>query len=220
MITVAALYVARGGCYYDLDDVDPWDEARDARLYAGPHPVVAHPPCERWGRYWFGGPSARVRRKKGDDGGCFAAALAAVRQWGGVLEHPAASSAWAAFSLSAPPHSGGWVCADWLGGWTCQIEQGHYGHRARKATWLYAVGCSLPSLQWGRSSATVRVDGAGLQTPEKRAARKAARARGERTKHDAIERMGKPRSRSRKGSGVRSRSLGIARTARSASEAA
>lgn len=39
--------------------------------------------------------------------------------------------------------------ADDLGGWTCHVEQGHYGHMARKATWLYAVGCDLPELVWG-----------------------------------------------------------------------
>jgi len=89
---------------------------------------------------------------KGDDGGCFAAALASVRRWGGVLEHPEASSAWAAHDLLVPPRAGGWVPAgDWLG-WTCCIEQGHYGHRARKATWLYACGVrQLPSLRWGAS---------------------------------------------------------------------
>ena len=43
-MTVAALYVEKGGVYYGLPDVDPWDEERDARLYAGPWPVVAHPP--------------------------------------------------------------------------------------------------------------------------------------------------------------------------------
>ena len=47
---IAALYVARAGTYFNLLDVDPWDEIRDARLYDGPHPVVAHPPCQRWGR--------------------------------------------------------------------------------------------------------------------------------------------------------------------------
>jgi hypothetical protein len=31
------------------------------------------------------------------------------------------------------------------------VEQGHYGHAARKATWLYAVGCELPDLIWGSS---------------------------------------------------------------------
>ena len=72
MTTVAALYVQRDGCYFGLPDVDPWDERRDARLYAGPWPVVAHPPCARWGRYWSGGPSHGTRTL-GDDGGCFEA---------------------------------------------------------------------------------------------------------------------------------------------------
>lgn len=156
---VAALYVAAGGCYYGIDGVEPWGlPERDARLYPGPHPVVAHPPCERWGRYWHGGPSAKVRRVKGDDGGCFAAALESVRRWGGVLEHPEASAAWATHGLIAPPREGGWVTAgDWLG-WTCCVEQGHYGHRARKATWLYAVVSDLPALRWGESTATAKLD--------------------------------------------------------------
>lgn len=29
------------------------------------------------------------------------------------------------------------------------IEQGRYGHYARKPTLLYAVGCDLPKLDWG-----------------------------------------------------------------------
>lgn len=146
---VAALYVTTDGCYYGLPDVDPWDQARDARRYIGSEPVVAHPPCERWGRYWFGSPRSKVRRVKGDDAGCFAHALAAVRAWGGVLEHPAGSAAWAWFGLTTPPRGGGWVRADDVGGFTCCVEQGNYGHRARKATWLYAVNTSLPDLMWG-----------------------------------------------------------------------
>ncbi len=164
---VAALFVLRGGPYWGLPDVDPWDEQRDARLYPGPHPVVAHPPCARWGRYWGGGPSARVRRTLGDDGGCFASALASVRRWGGVLEHPEASHAWRVHGLLAPPRDGGWVPAgDWIG-WTCCVEQGHYGHLARKATWLYAVRCRLPELRWGPSQALVRLD-EGYHSAEER----------------------------------------------------
>tara|TARA_R110000868_G_scaffold409899_1_gene696435 strand:- start:33674 stop:34303 length:630 start_codon:yes stop_codon:yes gene_type:complete len=147
--TVAALYVQPGGIYAGLPDVDAWDEARDARLYAGPHPVVAHPPCQRWGRFWHGSPRKPHQFALGDDGGCFAAALAAVRQWGGVLEHPADSHAWRVHGLKAPARSGGWIASDFDGGWTCYVEQGFYGHRARKGTWLYANRVTLPSLHWG-----------------------------------------------------------------------
>jgi hypothetical protein len=178
-VTVAALYVQPGGVYYGLPDVEPWGlPERDAREYAGPWPVVAHPPCARWGRYWFGGPSAKTRLVRGDDGGCFAAALASVRRWGGVLEHPAASSAWAAHDLTPPVRGSGWTAADLIGGWTCHVEQGHYGHRARKATWLYSVGCELPSLPWGPSAATARLD-QGFHSAEerRRAVRTGARQR-------------------------------------------
>ena len=152
---VAALFVKADGPYYGLPNVDPWDEVRDARLYDGPAPVVAHPPCQRWGKMWFGQPLAvkktGQRKAKGDDGGCFKAALSAVRKWGGVLEHPAGSHAWDHFEIARPPREGGWVAADFVGGWTCCIEQGRYGHYARKPTWLYAFGCDLPSLDWGES---------------------------------------------------------------------
>lgn len=147
---IAALYVETGGCYFDLAGVDPWDVERDARSYGGPHPVVAHPPCERWGRFWHGSPRKPHQFRLGDDGGCFAAALASVRAWGGIIEHPADSRAWEAHGLSAPPRTGGWVAADFLGGWTCYVEQGFYGHSARKPTWLYACRVALPSLRWGR----------------------------------------------------------------------
>ena len=101
--TIAALYVETDGTYFGLPGIDPWDEKRDARLYAGPWPVVAHPPCQRWGRFWGGYPMQQPRLKLGDDNGCFAAALGSVRAFGGVLEHPEASHAWAAHGLNKPP---------------------------------------------------------------------------------------------------------------------
>ena len=133
------------------------------------------------GRYWAGGPSARVPRELGDDGGCFAAALSAVRRYGGVLEHPEASHAWRWFGLCPPPRHGGWMVADWIGGWTCCVEQGHYGHRARKATWLYAVGGDVPSLTWGPSEAEIRIDDGFHSTEERRRA----------VKTGAVQRMSK-----------------------------
>lgn len=148
---IAALFVESNGCYFGLPNVDPWDRPRDARTYPGPFPVVAHPPCERWGRYWGGAPRKPHQYELGSADGCFASALASVRRWGGMLEHPEASHAWRTFGLNAPPRAGGWVAADFHGGWTCCVEQGHYGHMARKATWLYGCGLDLPALRWGPS---------------------------------------------------------------------
>lgn len=147
-VTVAALFVARGGAYWDLEGVDPWDQTRDARLYDGPWPVIAHPPCARWCRL-AGLVEARWGHKRGEDNGCFAAALEAVERWGGVLEHPAYSDAWKAFDLPRPPSTGGWQGNLLRPGHACYVEQGRYGHPAKKATWLYAVGVDLPDLQWG-----------------------------------------------------------------------
>lgn len=152
---IAALYVEDGGCYFGLDKVDPWPENRDARKYPGPHPVVAHPPCQRWGKFWAGQPlwikKTGQRKIKGDDDGCFKAALEAVRAYGGVIEHPEHSHAWKAFNLNPPPRMGGWIKADEFGGYTCCVEQGNYGHYARKPTWLYAVSNYLPEMKWGKS---------------------------------------------------------------------
>lgn len=146
---IAALYVTAGGAYWNLPGVDPWDIARDARTYSGPHPVVAHPPCERWGRFWHGATNKPHQFQLGDDGGCFEAAINAVRHWGGVLEHPADSHAWDRFGLRKPPRRGRWIKAD-SHGYTCCVYQGKYGHFAGKATWLYAVGTDLPELRWGK----------------------------------------------------------------------
>lgn len=205
-VRVAALFVLSDGPYAGLPGVDLWDLPRDARRYAGPFPVIAHPPCERWGRYWFGGPSARVRRVKGDDQGCFDAALRSVRLYGGILEHPAASSAWEAFGLNRPPRVGGWVKADFEGGWTCCVDQGNYGHRAQKATWLYAVGVPLVPLRWGKSSAVIRLDDGYHSAEERRRAQRTGVC--QRLSH---------RQRTETPVPFRELLLGIARTARTAS---
>ncbi len=148
MITVAALYVERGGVYWDLPDVDPWDEARDARKYAGPWPVVAHPPCARWCMLASLVESLHPNKRKGEDEGCFESALNAVRTYGGVLEHPAYSEAFYRYSLPIPQSGGGWQ-AGFCGGWSACMEQVRYGHRATKRTWLYAYGFDPAPMRWG-----------------------------------------------------------------------
>lgn len=164
---IAALFVAKNGPYFGLPNVDPWDESRDARRYPGPHPVVAHPPCERWGRYWSGGPSASVRRILGDDHGCFSSALGAVLTFNGVLEHPEGSHAFRAFNLPIPSWWGGWTEPDKFGGRSVCVAQGHYGHRARKMTWLYAIGIDFRELIRGPSKDGLRLD-EGFHSKEER----------------------------------------------------
>jgi hypothetical protein len=150
--TVAALFVQPNGVYAGVPGVDLWDEKRDARLYAGPHPVVGHPPCQRWCRFAKGIEKVHGH-KVGDDGRTFVAALEAVREYGGVLEHPAGSLAWDAFELPKPKSNGGWTRSFLDGGYSCYVEQGRYGHPMRKATWLYAYGLpELPALRWGRTN--------------------------------------------------------------------
>lgn len=147
---MAALFVQPGGTYSQIAGVDCWDEARDARGYAGPHPVVAHPPCDRWGRFWW----ADGSKVPGNDGGLFAAALEAVRRWGGVLEHPEGSHAWRVFDL--PPAVLGAWCRGICGGWSTCVGQSAYGHRARKLTWLYYFGDVGPApLDWSAPATSV-----------------------------------------------------------------
>ena len=128
-MTVAALYIdAARGPYAALPDVDAWGEDRDARLYAGPHPIVAHPPCGPWGRL-----SHLCTRQ---DPALALRAVEQVRAFGGVLEHPAASRLWAACGLPAP-----WLDPPMFAGreWALEVEQCRWGHPARKLTWLLLV---------------------------------------------------------------------------------
>lgn len=165
---IAALFVHAAGVYAGRPDVDLWPEERDARLYRGPWRVLAHPPCERWSQL------AHIHKHRpgmayGDDGGCFGSALADVEAFSGVLEHPAGSGAWSAYGLPEPPRVGGWVRGLFRPGWACHVEQGHYGHPAPKATWLYYVGPPPPELRWGPSGATGRIDLMPSQGPRRSA---------------------------------------------------
>jgi hypothetical protein len=145
---ISALFVETNGIYFNDPIIDPWDIIRNAMNYAGPLPVIAHPPCKRWGRYWSGGPSAKTRRNLGDDSNAFAHSLWCVRTFGGVIEHPEASHAWKWFGLNRPV-LGEWKMADEFYGWTTCVAQGNYGHKARKLTWLYVVSPEEPmDLDW------------------------------------------------------------------------
>lgn len=134
MITVAALFVDPKGPYVGVPGVDAWDELRDATLYDGPWPVVAHPPCGPWG-------SLRHLCSRPHDAKCGPIAVDLVRRWGGVLEHPARSRLFDALSLPRPGE-----LPDAWGGQTLRVDQVDYGHAARKPTWLYCVGVDVSLL--------------------------------------------------------------------------
>lgn len=135
---VSALYVDPRGPYPKLV-ADWWDEKRDARLYAGPNPVVAHPPC---------GPYSKQRHNyRGTEHDCAPRALEQVRAFGGVLEHPAESRFWDDACL-LKPYDKVWPGLtvgdrDSFGGFTIEVHQVEWGHVARKPTWLYIVGAGF-----------------------------------------------------------------------------
>lgn len=120
----------------NMPDVDAWDRERDATLYQGPWPIVAHPACGPWGnlRHQYkgseGGPELAVR------------AVTQVRAWGGVLEHPSHSLLWPVLELPAPGE------VDAHGGWTEDVNQCDWGHVARKRTWVYCVRVSPEIAAW------------------------------------------------------------------------
>ena len=129
---VAALYVDPKGPYPALG-VEGWDEARDARLYAGPYPIIAHPPCGPWGPFKW-----RCQQ----DASLAIHAVAQVRAWGGVLEHPKSSGLWKHAGIPLPGEP-----PDAFGGITLDVNQWDWGHRALKPTRLYIVrSARLPAL--------------------------------------------------------------------------
>lgn len=123
---VAALYVDPRGPYPRL--VREWyDEARDARTYAGPWPIVAHPPCGPWG--------VMAEKCVHQDPELAPLAVEQVRRFGGVLEHPRASRLFEHCGMPLP----GWLPDAW-GGRTIEVDQVAWAHSCRKPTWLYVVG--------------------------------------------------------------------------------
>jgi len=127
---VAALYIRPGQSEYRRLGLDVWGPDRDANLYDGPWPVVAHPPCGPWSRFAWAS-------KESPD--CARHALRNVWRVGGVLEHPAHSRLWVEYDLPLPGRG-----VDARGGETVEVYQSSFGHRAPKRTWLYGVRVRWP----------------------------------------------------------------------------
>ena len=134
-MTVAVLFARADSVYKTLPDCDVWDIERDARKWPGGYPVVAHPPCRAWGRL------RQFAKPRDGEKELGIYAVASVREFGGVLEHPAESTLWIACGMPRPGQF-----PDESGGWSLEIQQYHFGHRAEKATWLYVVGAEPDDL--------------------------------------------------------------------------
>lgn len=136
-MTVHALYVdVERGPYVDLIGAENcWGLERNAKLYDGPGPVIAHPPCGPWGKLRW---NCRLQ-----DPECGPRAVDQVREFGGVLEHPAGSLLWKECGLPLPFASiPGLVSREWA----ISIDQCDWGFPARKSTWLFFVGVDPRSL--------------------------------------------------------------------------
>lgn len=129
MINVAVLFARADSIYKSIDGCDVWDKERNALNWPGCVPAIFHPPCRAWSRMrHFSKPAAGEK-----DLALWA--VDRVRENGGVLEHPAASSLWPAAGLPFPGQT------DAFGGWTLPVSQYSFGHLAEKSTLLYIVGC-------------------------------------------------------------------------------
>lgn len=122
---VAILCAARNSIYHSMEGVTVYDLDRDVRTFAGGTPIVAHPPCRAW--------SAFCRHQaKPLPGEKELAPLCVewLREWGGVLEHPAHSTLYDALDLPKPREP------ERNGLWSMAVNQSWWGDSRTKATWL------------------------------------------------------------------------------------
>jgi len=131
-IPVSALFVRTDSIYKKLG-VDCWDVERNALNYHGGDPVIAHPPCRAWGQL-----SHFAKPLPGEKELAFFA-IDMIRKNGGVLEHPRTSRLWPEY-LPWPGK------IDKYGGYSISIDQFWFGHKAKKSTLLYIVGCKSREL--------------------------------------------------------------------------
>ena len=103
---VAVLFARQDSIYKRIAGCDVYDMDRDARTYDGPLPVVAHPPCRAWGRL------RRFANPRPDERNIARLAVALVREFGGVLEHPAGSLLWPSQRLPLPGQRDSWGGVD------------------------------------------------------------------------------------------------------------
>jgi hypothetical protein len=124
----AVLCARKGSIYHTISGVDVYCKRRPVSEFVGCCPVVCHPPCRLWGRLRQFAKSTQEQNER------YLARLCCdhVRHYGGVLEHPAYSTLWRDQGLPLPGEKSPEGC-------TIAIPQYWFGHRGRKATWLFVA---------------------------------------------------------------------------------
>lgn len=131
---VSVLFARSDSIYKTLPDCDVWDFERDALKWPGGNSIVAHPPCRAWGQL------SHMANPRDGEKELAVWSIDQIRQWGGVLEHPAKSKLWPFLNLPLPGR------LDQFGGFSVWISQFWFGHKADKATLLYVAGCKPEDL--------------------------------------------------------------------------
>ena len=143
--TIAVLYCRERSVYANFPGVDLWPASRDATLYEGPSPIVAHPPCGPWGSL-----KAQCRHQNPDHA---RKAIRSLALYGGVLEHPWKSTLFQDSGWN-PRHAE----VSLFGPLMLLLDQFDFGHLIRKRTWLaiYPPLTPLPPLPTKRRSKPIR----------------------------------------------------------------
>jgi hypothetical protein len=124
------LCAARNSYYRAMPNALVRTRANSAWQTRGNLPVIAHPPCRFWVRssHRACAPVSQIIEEL-----CLGALCAReVLRRGGILEQPAGSKLFRALGLptpASPTHTSD--------AWSMQLNQSHFGHLARKPTWLF-----------------------------------------------------------------------------------
>ena len=132
--TVAALFVRKTTHYAELG-CDCYDAERNALTWSGGCPGIFHPPCRSWANL------AHFAKPREGERELALWAMAKVREFGGVLEHPFNSKLWREAGCLSPG------VRDQHGGILVPVLQSWWGHRAAKKSCIYVVG-PLPEIPY------------------------------------------------------------------------
>jgi hypothetical protein len=124
---ISVLFAARDSVYKKIPGLDVWDEDRDALNWPGGNPGIFHPPCRLFCRLRHLSTAPESEKELAYW------SVSKVRQWGGVLEHPAHSRLWDEALLPSPGHADNY-------GFSYDLDQYWFGHSGKKRTWLYICG--------------------------------------------------------------------------------